>query len=220
MCVWSSLSADWASTGYGCQSCLWSAEQGKRNFLCPRSRLRIWSLELDSAVSSRVSPLVLHTQAESGAYLRDSTSPSRFPLRFPLEQPCAIGLGWSRVYRLTQLRYRWRSLPRTDTGPVVLKVALYTGASSSGKPMDQSKYAPLFPYPLLVQWACASKKEAFRIGQEPTPEPVITTSVGFGQRKSKSPLFLQSRSETPGKLIYQDYLITIIAMGILRAKCC
>ena len=36
----------------------------------PRSRLRIWSRETDSAVPSRVSPLVLHTQAESGAYSR------------------------------------------------------------------------------------------------------------------------------------------------------
>ena len=92
MCVWTSLSADWASTGYGYQSRLWSAEQGKRNFPCPRSRLRVWSRELGSAVPSRVSPLVLHTQAESGAYLRDYTSPSRFPLLFPLEPPCAIGL--------------------------------------------------------------------------------------------------------------------------------
>ena len=56
------------------------------------SRLRVWSRELDSAVPSRVSPLILHTQAKSGAYLPDSTSPSRFPLRFPLEPSCAIGL--------------------------------------------------------------------------------------------------------------------------------
>ena len=27
VCVWSSRSADWASTGYGCQSCSWSADQ-------------------------------------------------------------------------------------------------------------------------------------------------------------------------------------------------
>ena len=92
VCVWSSLSADWASTGYGCQSCLWSAEQGKRGFLCPRSRLRVCYRELGSAVPSLVSPLVLHTQAESGAYLRDSTSPSSFPLRFQLEPLCAIRL--------------------------------------------------------------------------------------------------------------------------------
>ena len=45
-------------------------------FSCPRSRLRIWSRETGSAVPSRVSLLILHTQAESGAYSRDS---SRFP---------------------------------------------------------------------------------------------------------------------------------------------
>ena len=38
------------------------------NFPFPRSRLRVWSRELGSAVPSRVSPLILHTQAESVAY--------------------------------------------------------------------------------------------------------------------------------------------------------
>ena len=61
------------------------------NFPSPRSRLRVWSRELGSAVPSRVSPLVLHTQVESDANLRDSTSPC-FPLRFPLEPSYAIGL--------------------------------------------------------------------------------------------------------------------------------
>ena len=116
-------SADWASIRYGCQSFSWSAEKGKRNFPCSRSRLRIWSRELGSAVPSCVSPFVLHTQAESGAYLRDSTSLSRFPLRIPLEPSRTIGLE-SRVYQVTSLRYLWRSLPRTNTGPVLLKVAL------------------------------------------------------------------------------------------------
>ena len=45
-------------------------------FSCPRSRLRFWSRETGSAVPSRVSLLILHTQAESGAYSRGS---SRFP---------------------------------------------------------------------------------------------------------------------------------------------
>ena len=31
LCVWSSLSADWASTGYDCQSC-WSTERGEIDF--------------------------------------------------------------------------------------------------------------------------------------------------------------------------------------------
>ena len=44
---------------YESQSCLWSAEQGKLMFPCPRSRLRIWSREIGSAVRipSRVSLL-------------------------------------------------------------------------------------------------------------------------------------------------------------------
>ena len=82
VCVWLSLSAHWASTRYGCQSCLWSAQQGKRDFLCPRSRLRVWSCNLGSAVPSHVSPLILHTKVESSAYLRDSTSPPRFRYSF------------------------------------------------------------------------------------------------------------------------------------------
>ena len=49
-------------------------------FPCPRSRLRIWFHETGSAIPSRVSLLIFHTQAESGAYSRDS---SRFPRRCP-----------------------------------------------------------------------------------------------------------------------------------------
>jgi len=50
----------YTSTGYGYQSCSWSAEQS-----CPRSRLRAWSRELGSAVLSRGSLLIiLYTQAE------------------------------------------------------------------------------------------------------------------------------------------------------------
>ena len=64
---------------YGCRSCSWSAEQGRNVFfLYPCSRLRIWSREKGSAVSSRVSLLILYIQAESGAYSLDS---SCFPAR-------------------------------------------------------------------------------------------------------------------------------------------
>ena len=59
-----------------CQSYSWSTEQGKWIFQCPCSRLRIWSREAGSAVPSRVSLLIHHTQSESDAYSRDS---SRFP---------------------------------------------------------------------------------------------------------------------------------------------
>ena len=41
--------------------------------VCPRSCLRIWSRETHSIVPSRVSLLILQTQAESGAYSRDSS---------------------------------------------------------------------------------------------------------------------------------------------------
>ena len=42
----------------------------KNIFPCPHSRPRIWSRGTVSAVPSRVSPLILHAQAESGAYSR------------------------------------------------------------------------------------------------------------------------------------------------------
>ena len=60
----------------------------KWKFPCPRLRLRIWSRETGSAVPQPVHP---HTQAESGAYLRDS---SRVPRRRPFiyfKPPYAIG---------------------------------------------------------------------------------------------------------------------------------
>ena len=58
MYVWSSHIAEYGSTGQGCQSCSWSAEQGKLIFPCPRAGLRIWSRETGSAVPSRVSLLI------------------------------------------------------------------------------------------------------------------------------------------------------------------
>ena len=53
-------------------------------------------------------PAHLHIQAESGAYLRDS---SRVPRRRPfMKPPCAIGSVSSLSGR--SIAYRWRSLPR------------------------------------------------------------------------------------------------------------
>ena len=95
-------------SGQGCHSYSWSAEQGEWIFPCPRSRLRVWSRETGSAIPSRVSLLILHTQAESGAYLRDS---SRVPRRRPfIKPPNAIGSVPSLSGHATA--YRWRSLPR------------------------------------------------------------------------------------------------------------
>ena len=79
-------------------------------FSCPRSRLRLWSRETGSAVLARVQPAHLHTQAESGAYLRDS---SRVPRRRPFiyfKPPYAIGSATSLSGHA--IAYRWRSLPR------------------------------------------------------------------------------------------------------------
>ena len=78
MYVWSALPTEYESTGYGCQSCSWSAEQDKVFFPCPRLHLIIRSRETGSAVPSCVSPFILYTQAESGAYSRES---SHFPRR-------------------------------------------------------------------------------------------------------------------------------------------
>ena len=56
-------------------------------FPCPCSRLRILSRGIGSAVLSRISLLILYTQAESGAYSRD---PYRFPRRRPHIPPTVI----------------------------------------------------------------------------------------------------------------------------------
>jgi len=42
VCSRETLSTEWASCEYVCQYCSWSAEQGKWNIPCSRSRLRVW----------------------------------------------------------------------------------------------------------------------------------------------------------------------------------
>ena len=71
------------------------------DFPRPRSRVRIWSRETGSAVPSRVSLLILHSQAASGEYSRPSF---RFPRRRHspfMKPPYAIGL--SRASNLLRL---------------------------------------------------------------------------------------------------------------------
>ena len=103
---------------------------------CPRTYLRILSHETGSAVPSRASLLILHTQAESGAYSRDS---SRFPRRRPFiylnrQKPS----GQSRVYRVTQLRTNGVHCQESaGTGPVVLKLVAVAGAAILQVIMDQ-----------------------------------------------------------------------------------
>ena len=107
MYVWSSRIAEYGSTGYGCQSCSWSAEQGKNIPLSPCVPENLVSRDGFSRPVPR-QPAHLHTQAKSGAYLRDS---SRVPRRRPfMKPPYAIGSVPSLSGRA--IAYRWRLLPR------------------------------------------------------------------------------------------------------------
>ena len=75
---------------------------------CPRSRLEIWCRETGSALPSRLSALILHTRAESGAYSRHFFCFARRRLHMP---PTAIVSVSSLSGHVNA--YRWRSLPRT-----------------------------------------------------------------------------------------------------------
>ena len=57
-----------------------SAEQETCFLPCPSSRLKVWFCEMNSAISFRVSLLIIHTQAVSGTCSRDF---SRFLQRCP-----------------------------------------------------------------------------------------------------------------------------------------
>ena len=76
-------------------------------FLCPRACLRIWSRDGFSHPVPR-QPAHLHTQAESGAYLRDS---SRVPRRRPIMKP-PYAIGSVPSLSGHAIAYRWRSLRR------------------------------------------------------------------------------------------------------------
>ena len=110
----------------------------------PRARLRIWSYETGSAVPSRVSLLILHTQAEPGDDSRDSS-------RFPKWRPFIFTANRHRVtvpiLSGHTIAYRWRSLPRVcrfmASSP---RGSPGTGAAFSGIIMDQSVCASIFLY--------------------------------------------------------------------------
>ena len=129
---------------------LWSAQQGKLLFPCPRSRLRIWSRETGSAVPSRVILFILHNQAESSAYSRDS---SRFQRRRPFIYTTANHhRGQHRVYQVTYLLTDGVHC-RESTGifqSVVLKVLSVTGVLLPFQVSPwTNQYAPLFPKPTI-----------------------------------------------------------------------
>ena len=96
-------------------------------------------------------PAPLYTQAESDAYLWDS---SRVPRRRPfiyVKPPHAIGSVPSISGHANA--YRWRPLPRVrrhtarGTGPVYLKVV--PNGCCLGRSPWTNKYAPLFPTPTI-----------------------------------------------------------------------
>ena len=104
----------------------------------PCSRLRIWCHETGSAVPSGVSLLILHTQAEYGAYSQDS-------FRFPRQTPFIFTANRHRVspnffYQVTQLRTDGVHC-RESAGirPVVALKAfpVTTGAAFAGFTVDQ-----------------------------------------------------------------------------------
>ena len=96
--------------GQGCQSFSWSAEQEKMNI----SRLRIRSRETGSTFPSRVSLLILHTQADSGPYPRRPSGQSSPEFRNSVTQ-----------LRIDGVHCR----ESAGTEPVVLKVVRVTGAA-------------------------------------------------------------------------------------------
>ena len=126
MYVWSSHKiAEYGSTGHKVANPARGQLNRENEYfpVCPRTCLRIWSRETGSAVPSRVSLLFLHTQAESGAYLQDSSQvPRRRPFIDINRHTYAI-MGQSRVYRVTQLRTDGvHCRESAGTGPVNLKV--------------------------------------------------------------------------------------------------
>ena len=155
---------------YGCQSFSWSAEQGKLCFSCCRSRLRISPLETgstipsfpiparvrqlvsretDSAVSFRVSALILRAQAEFGAYswvfLLSATASIYNTANRHRVSPEFIG----HAIACRRDVYRRES---ADTKPLVLKLARVTGTAYSGNPHGPFFMRLLsFPHLLLVK---------------------------------------------------------------------
>ena len=112
--------------------------------------VRAWEFDLSRRVRGSPvprQPAHLHTQAESGACLRDS---SRFPRRRPfIYFNRHTSSGQSRVYRVTELRTDGvHCRESASTGPVNLKVVSVTGAALAGH------HGPInmrlaFPHPLL-----------------------------------------------------------------------
>ena len=115
-------------------------------FPCPRSRLRIWSLETGWTVSSRASLLILHTPAEYGAYSLDYSS--RVHL-FVIPSTAIGSVPSISRHAITYEGVHCRE--STGTGQVVLKVVPVPGVAFSGIIMDQLLCASLLQHLPLVQ---------------------------------------------------------------------
>ena len=125
---------------------------------------------MGSAVPSRVSLLIfiLHTQAESGAYLRDSC---RVPRRRPfMKPPYAIGPVQSLSGH--PIAYRWRSLPRVRR-------------HRASKPQGSSeRVLPFLAKVAMDQLICASLSHThywYEVGMLKVPA-VYSVTVGFTPR--------------------------------------
>ena len=80
-------SADWASTGYGYQSCVWSAGQGSLILAPPENFALAKQVNCPSRPASAHSSSTPRINHQSGAYSRDS---SRFSRRCPYLPSTAI----------------------------------------------------------------------------------------------------------------------------------
>ena len=103
-----------------------------------------------SAVSSRASPPILQTQAESDWLVLNSRDSSRFPRRRRYIPSTSMGSVPS--FSVHADAYRWRSAPRVHrgTGSVALKIVGVTGASFTFQVSPWTRFlTPLF-FPLYL----------------------------------------------------------------------
>ena len=144
------MKQEYGSTRQGCQSCSWSAEQGKSIFSCARSRLRIWSRQTGSAVPSCVS-LPISILSRLNLVLTHGIPPAFHDGVHLFIPSTAIGSVLNSSGHA--IAYRWRSLPRARRRGASSRSQ---GSSSNGCrffrciAMDQFFRASLFPHLLLL----------------------------------------------------------------------
>ena len=120
-------SAEYGSTGYGCQSFSWSAEQENIIFPCLRSWRRFCSCETGSAVPSRVSPLSFSTLRLNRMPTHGIPPAFRDHAHLPFIYTTRL-LGSVPSLYDHAIAYRWRIPPRVRR----LKAISPQGSSSNG----------------------------------------------------------------------------------------